>query len=55
MTRFRDAVRVATPETAVWRICEVCGLLAALPPDLAVCHVCQPAADADQRPRKEER
>lgn len=44
MPRLRDTVRVTSPESAVWRVCAGCGLLAPLPPELDRCDDCQPAA-----------
>jgi hypothetical protein len=43
MPKLIDTVRITTTDSAVWRTCTACGLLAALPPDVEHCRHCRPA------------
>jgi hypothetical protein len=45
-------VRITIPDSALWRVCEECGLLAALPPEVDRCERCQPQDGKTGRGRR---
>jgi hypothetical protein len=47
MPKVVDTARVTTRESAVWRTCSGCGLLAPLPPGIDRCPVCDRPATRD--------
>jgi hypothetical protein len=45
-----NAARVTTKDGAVWRTCDGCGLLVALPPEIRHCPTCTEASDRREPP-----
>jgi hypothetical protein len=53
MPKVVDVARVTVKHGAVWSTCESCGVLAAMPPEITICELCQtsaPVVAAAERP-----